>query len=32
MGVYVATRWQWIFGSAATLVMAAAVVSMFVLS
>jgi NRAMP (natural resistance-associated macrophage protein)-like metal ion transporter len=32
MGVYVATRWQWIFGWAATLVMAAAVVSMFVLS
>jgi Mn2+/Fe2+ NRAMP family transporter len=32
MGAYVATRWQWIFGWAATLVMAAAVVSMFVLS
>jgi Mn2+/Fe2+ NRAMP family transporter len=32
MGVYVATPWQWILGWAATLVMAAAVVSMFVLS
>jgi Mn2+/Fe2+ NRAMP family transporter len=32
MGVYVATRWQWIFGWAATVIMAAAVLSMLLLS
>jgi len=31
MGAYVANRWQWIFGWAATAVMAAAVVAMFAL-